>query len=34
MKSNLLSLELMDGQERLAEALEMRGFLVEKRDHF
>lgn len=34
MKSNLLSLELMDGQERLAEALEMRGFLVEKNGLF
>lgn len=34
MKSNLLSLELMDGQERLAEALEMRGFLVEKKGPF
>lgn len=34
MKSNLLSLELMDGQERLAEALEMRGFLVEKSGAF
>ncbi|MGM0900366.1 MAG: hypothetical protein ACQEXB_04520 [Bacillota bacterium] len=34
MKSNLLSLELMDGQERLAEALEMRGFLVEKEGPF
>ncbi|WP_428911993.1 hypothetical protein [Niallia sp. Krafla_26] len=34
MKSNLLSLELMDGQERLAEALEMRGFLVEKQGPF
>ncbi|WP_096200010.1 hypothetical protein [Bacillus sp. FJAT-45350] len=30
MKSNLFTLELMDGQERLFEALEMRGFLVEK----
>ncbi|KGP91108.1 hypothetical protein N780_17815 [Pontibacillus chungwhensis BH030062] len=30
MRSNLFSLEKMDGQERLREALEMRGFLVEK----
>ena len=34
MKSNLLTLELMDGQERLFEALEMRGFLVEKKGEF
>jgi hypothetical protein len=34
LKSNLLSLELMDGQERLAEALEMRGFLIEKKGPF
>lgn len=34
MKSNLFALELMDGQERLFEALEMRGFLVEKKGAF
>ncbi|MEH7073815.1 hypothetical protein [Neobacillus drentensis] len=34
MKSNLFTLELMDGQERLFEALEMRGFLVEKNGSF
>ncbi|MGG1674179.1 hypothetical protein ACIFOT_00345 [Neobacillus sp. NRS-1170] len=34
MKSNLFTLELMDGQERLFEALEMRGFLVEKKGAF
>ena len=34
MKSNLFTLELMDGQERLFEALEMRGFLVEKKGPF
>ncbi|WP_102345901.1 hypothetical protein [Bacillus sp. Marseille-P3661] len=34
MKSNLLTLELMEGQERLFEALEMRGFLVEKKGPF
>lgn len=34
MKSNLLSLELMNGQERLAEALEMRGFLIEEAGPF
>ncbi|WP_129727915.1 hypothetical protein [Ectobacillus funiculus] len=34
MKSNLFALELMDGQERLFEALEMRGFLVEKKGPF
>ncbi|WP_227939056.1 hypothetical protein [Alkalihalobacillus deserti] len=34
MRSNLLTLELMDGQERLFEALEMRGFLVEKKGPF
>lgn len=34
MRSNLLSLELMNGQDRLFEALEMRGFLVEKKGAF
>ncbi|MCD5325384.1 MULTISPECIES: hypothetical protein [Pontibacillus] len=34
MKSNLLSLEMMNGQERLHEALEMRGFLVKKEGPF
>jgi hypothetical protein len=34
MKSNIFALELMDGQDRLFEALEMRGFLVEKKGSF
>jgi hypothetical protein len=34
MKSYLFALELMDGQERVLEALEMRGFLVEKKGAF